>query len=102
WVAIVASVAIFPLQPNQTPDLSLRAALTATSSPPARALVLFSGTATRFETTTSCPNGNPFRRLTASQKYNPQGSSMLRPFSLAYAQSLVEIERRGCASNHRR
>src|SRR5262249_38875993 len=70
-----------PVKPN-TRSL-FKGCLTATSSPPARALVLFSGTATRFETTTSCPNGNPFRRLTTARKYNPQGSSMLRPFSLA-------------------
>ena len=53
--------AIFPLHPNQVPDLSLRAALTATSSPPARALAFLSGTETLFETTISCPNGDPFR-----------------------------------------
>ena len=52
-VVIVPSVAIFPLQPNQVPDLSLRAAFTATSSPPARALAFLSGTETRFETTIS-------------------------------------------------
>jgi hypothetical protein len=57
------------------PDLSLRAALTTISRPPARAPVLRSGAATRFETTTNCPNGNPLRRLTAAGKYNPQSSS---------------------------
>jgi hypothetical protein len=54
-------VATFPLQPNQMPVLSLSAALTATSSPPARAFAFFSGMATLFETMTSCPNSGPLR-----------------------------------------
>src|SRR5271156_1014845 len=60
-VAMLACVAIFPLQPNQTPDFCLSAALTTTSSPPARAVAFLSGIATLFETMTSCPNSDPLR-----------------------------------------
>ena len=56
--AIVPRVATFPLHPNQVPDLSFSAALTATSSPPARALAFFSGTETLLETMINWPNGD--------------------------------------------
>jgi hypothetical protein len=41
------------------PDLCLKAAFTATSSPPARWVAFLSGIATLFETITSCANRNP-------------------------------------------
>src|SRR5262249_61879836 len=36
--------------------------------PPARALVLLSGTATRFETMINCPKGDPFRSTEGRSK----------------------------------
>jgi hypothetical protein len=41
--AEMVCAATFPLHPNQMPDLCLSAALTATSSPPARRLRIFLG-----------------------------------------------------------
>src|SRR5271156_3427853 len=69
-VAISACVAIFPLQPNQTPDFCLSAALTATSSPPARAVAFLSGIATLLETIISCPKWWPFRSALQALQHN--------------------------------
>src|SRR6516165_4288489 len=70
-MAILARAAIFPLQPNQMPVLSLSAALMATSSPPGRTFAIFSGMATLFETTTSCPNSGPLHDADWPSLNNP-------------------------------
>ena len=63
------------LQPNQVPDFCLSAAFTATSSPPARALVSLSGTATLFETITSCPNNDPLRYMITAGSATTRGEN---------------------------
>src|SRR6516162_5729721 len=53
------------------PVLSLSAALMATSSPPGRTFAIFSGMATLFETTTSCPNSGPLHDADWPSLNNP-------------------------------
>src|SRR5262249_10314724 len=91
--AAAPCAAIFPLQPNQIPDLSLSAALTATASPPARALVLFSGIATRFETTISCPNGDP-----RVDRMDELHINHARWSIVAQSQQIVRFHRLDCSS----
>ena len=73
--AILLCEAILPLQPNQVPDFCLSAAFTATSSPPARALVSLSGTATLFETITSCPDSDPLRYMIIAGSATTRGEN---------------------------
>src|SRR5262249_1186179 len=73
---ILVCAVIFPLHPNHIPDRPLNAALTATSSPPARWAAFLSGIATRLETTTSCANSELRGSLIPPKSAGP--SNMLR------------------------
>src|ERR1700733_6913334 len=96
-VEILVLAPIFPLQPNQMPDFCLSAALTATSSPPARAFAFLSGIATLLETMTSCGNSGALRDtdrpLLSGPANNASSELALMPAALSSQYSVHGLSR---------